>query len=175
LTDLLAAEVEKHLPEDFIRLVIAGTNTSASHQYCSCGDDPHLDWAVHVAEHLKLVVEQHTNGRIAELEAERDAMAAHYVTAIGLRDLERNRAEKAESELRTLSRCTVNSWDDLGPVVVGTVIRDAKETIYELWEDLESPRQYWMTPGDDIAGEPVLPITVLDAPPGRAALEGEQR
>lgn len=65
LTDLVAAEVAKHA-HDF------GAMWHDDHRACICG---HVlreadKQAEHVAEHVALVVEQHTNGRIAELEAE---------------------------------------------------------------------------------------------------------
>ena len=60
-------------------------------------------WRVRARE-VALVVEQHTNGRMAELEAERDSMAANYVTAIGLRDIARDRAEKDEDTIARVEK-----------------------------------------------------------------------
>ncbi|MFD6518129.1 hypothetical protein [Rhodococcus sp. NPDC060176] len=58
---------------------------------------------------------------------------------------------------------TVNSWDDIRPTVVATVIRDAHGDVFELWED--DDEQYWMTIGNDYGHqEPELPITVLFTP-----------
>lgn len=54
------------------------------------------------AEHLKSVVEQHTNGRIAELEAQVDEWSADYRKGIQARDNWRARAEKAEARVTEL-------------------------------------------------------------------------
>lgn len=59
LTDLIAAHTT-----NWERRCLGGDE---SYLQCDCGDEfeDELSWAAH----LKLVVEQHTNGRIAELEA----------------------------------------------------------------------------------------------------------
>lgn len=58
---------------------------------------------------------------------------------------------------------TVDSWDDIRPTIVETVIRDAHGDVFELWED--DDEQYWMTIGNDYGHqEPELPITVLFTP-----------
>lgn len=65
LTDLIAAEMVKHQFD-------MGAMWHDDHRACTCGlilrvgERHHL----HVAAHVALVVEQHTNGRITELEAD---------------------------------------------------------------------------------------------------------
>lgn len=70
------------------------------------GSEPTTETAT---EHAKHVVEQHTNGRIAELEAERDQAIAHdrqpyptawaYEQACAALEKHRERAEKAEAAI----------------------------------------------------------------------------
>ena len=90
LTDLIAAALVRSSPNS-----IDTFDDLAPHRQEA--------WRVRARE-VALVVEQHTNGRMAELEAERDSMAANYVTAIGLRDIARDRAEKDEDTIARVEK-----------------------------------------------------------------------
>lgn len=77
LAYLIAAEIARHQFD-------MGAMWHDDHRACICGHalreaDKQAD---HVAEHVALVVEQHTNGRIAELEAENVRLRAQ-VASIG--------------------------------------------------------------------------------------------
>lgn len=87
------------------------TDLIAAHQWihfaprrnskCACGwqgDDPDYPGVGHPA-HVALVVEQHTNGRTAELEARVDEWSAEYRKGVQSRDDWRARAEKAEATI----------------------------------------------------------------------------
>lgn len=81
LTDLIAAHEEsgqgRWLAHDGV------------YMRCRCGETMHpIHWPAHVA----LVVEQHTNGRIAELYEQRDSAIEAGLAAI-------DRAEKAEATI----------------------------------------------------------------------------
>ena len=90
LTDLIAAALVRSSPNS-----IDTFDDLAPHRQEA--------WRVRARE-VALVVEQHTNGRMAELEAERYSMAANYVTAIGLRDIARDRAEKDEDTIARVEK-----------------------------------------------------------------------
>ena len=99
LTDLIAAHTT-----NWERRCLGGDE---SYLQCDCGDEfeDELSWAAH----LKLLVEQHTHGRIAELEADRDQAIAHdrqpyptawaYEQACAALEKHRKRAEKAEAAI----------------------------------------------------------------------------
>lgn len=98
LTDLIAAEVDKHAPDGFVQMCIPGTNSSVDHEYCVCDEPgPHVSYSQHVAEDLKLVVEQHTSGRITELYEQRDSAIEAGLAAI-------DRAEKAEATIARVEK-----------------------------------------------------------------------
>lgn len=104
------------------------TDLIAAHWYntstcmCTCGwstrhlpesdDDTRI--GILVARHLALVVEQHTNGRIAELEAERDQAIAHdrqpyptawaYEQACAALEKHRKRADKHEATVARVEK-----------------------------------------------------------------------
>nr|WP_218681070.1 hypothetical protein [Rhodococcus qingshengii] len=110
LTDLIAAHTT-----NWERRCLGGDE---SYLQCDCGDEfeDELSWAAH----LKLVVEQHTNGRIAELDWDelvaaipdgwelRESTQLEEVSRVRQRDLEasqatterwRTRAQKAEATM----------------------------------------------------------------------------
>lgn len=121
LTDFIAADLRSHRwGHEYENAAHEDHILDGGCKVCRCDVDA-------IAARALFVVEQHTNGRIAELyeqrdnaieagltaidraenaeakvtelEAERDSMTANYVTAIGLRDMARDRAETAEATI----------------------------------------------------------------------------
>ncbi|ANQ73196.1 hypothetical protein [Rhodococcus sp. 008] len=136
LTDLIAA----HYPTYDARQVFDG---------CACGKSMfRKDHPAHVA----LVVEQHTNGRTAELEARVDEWSAEYRKGVQSRDDWRARAEKAEA---TIAR-----------------VRNALPNIEGINPDSSHYDKGWDR------GQQILTEHIQSAITGdytRAALEGEQQ
>lgn len=132
LTDLIAAEVGTHVVETVTAIdQLPWSERQGRDGYlldCRCGAEVNCPQAEfnaapvdstsgalaymireHVAAHVALVVEQHTNGRTAELEAERDEAIAHdrqpyptawaYERACAALEKHRKRADEAEAEL----------------------------------------------------------------------------
>ena len=97
LTDLIATVVRKHRAG---AAMVLKRDT-----YCGCGVSVDLrDHPAHIAAHVALVVEQHTNGRIAEyikqLESERETLTSMCSELESIRDEQAARI----AELETLQR-----------------------------------------------------------------------
>ena len=87
----------------------------SDHIICACGTTYHNPqrWA----EHLKFVVEQHTNGRMTELEARVDEWSADLRKVVQARDEWRARAEKAEATIARVEEAVAGlpACDKYGP------------------------------------------------------------
>ena len=109
LTDLIATHTT-----NWERRCLGGDE---SYLQCDCGDEfeDELSWAAH----LKLVVEQHTNGRITELE---DGIMRAIHELIETRE----RAEKAEATIAKV-RGEVSAYSEIIPAVALADLRAALE------------------------------------------------
>lgn len=126
LTDLIAAHQagDRRPKHTFTTVgtltIVTGAVTWVT---CTCGEP--MELAQHPA-HVALVVEQHTNGRIAELEARVDEWSADLWEVVRARDEWRARAEQAEATVARV-RGEVSAYSEIIPAVALADLRAALE------------------------------------------------
>ncbi|MFE5877791.1 hypothetical protein ACFQ6H_21220 [Rhodococcus sp. NPDC056506] len=87
------------------------------------------------AAHVALVVEQHTNGRMTELEARVDEWSAEYRKGIRARDNWRARAEKAEATIARVEKLANDMRGWCSPHGVSLLYSDRIREVLE-WTEL---------------------------------------